>query len=106
MLDSMTATAPGKLIVTGEYAVLDGAPALVVAMDRRVIARYAPGVAKGSSAFLLALAHEIAARYGHDAGQIAMSIVVDLSSFYDGEQKLGLGSSAAVTVAATALALA
>ncbi len=32
------ATAPGKLIVTGEYAVLDGAPALVLAMDRRAVA--------------------------------------------------------------------
>ncbi len=40
MLETMTATAPGKLILTGEYAVLDGAPAVVVAMDRRVVARY------------------------------------------------------------------
>lgn len=106
MLESMTATAPGKLIVTGEYAVLDGAPALVVAMDRRVVARFAPGVAQGSSPFMVALAHEIATRYGDTAAQRALSIVVDSSSFFDGDQKLGLGSSAAVTVAATALALA
>jgi phosphomevalonate kinase len=106
MIESMTATAPGKLIVTGEYAVLDGAPALVVAMDRRVVARYAPGVAHGSSPFLLALAHEIAVRHGDAAAQRALSIVVDSSSFFEGDQKLGLGSSAAVTVAATALALA
>ncbi len=108
MLDSMTASAPGKLIVTGEYAVLDGAPALVVAMNRRVVARFAPGVARGSSPFLLAVAREIATRYGdaHPAAAAALSIAVDSSSFYDGAQKLGLGSSAAVTVAATALALA
>lgn len=106
MLETMTASAPGKLIVTGEYAVLDGAPALVVAMNRRVVARFAPGVARGSSPFLLALAREIESRYGADAAAHALSIVVDSSSFYDGDQKLGLGSSAAVTVAATALALA
>jgi phosphomevalonate kinase len=29
------ASAPGKLILTGEYAVLFGAPALVMAVDRR-----------------------------------------------------------------------
>ncbi|MFN0249773.1 MAG: hypothetical protein ACKV2T_23020 [Kofleriaceae bacterium] len=109
----MTATAPGKLIVTGEYAVLDGAPALVVAMDRRVVARFArrdasatPSRVIGSSPFLLALAREIEVRYGAEAAARALSIVVDSSSFYDGARKLGLGSSAAVTVAATALALA
>ena len=110
MIESMTVTAPGKLIVTGEYAVLDGAPALVVAMDRRVVARFVSGRARvvGSSPFLLAVAREIAARYGdaHPAAAAALSIAVDSSSFYDGDKKLGLGSSAAVTVAATALALA
>lgn len=30
------ASAPGKLVVVGEYAVLDGAPAMAVAVDRRV----------------------------------------------------------------------
>lgn len=30
------ASAPGKLVLLGEYAVLDGAPGLVVAVDRRV----------------------------------------------------------------------
>lgn len=106
MLETMTATAPGKLILTGEYAVLDGAPAVVVAMDRRVVARFAPAAARGSSPFLLALADEVARRHGETAGARVLSIVVDSSSFYDGAQKLGLGSSAAVTVAATALALA
>lgn len=32
---SVLATAPGKLVLTGEYAVLEGAPALVLAVDRR-----------------------------------------------------------------------
>jgi phosphomevalonate kinase len=103
----MIATAPGKLILTGEYAVLEGAPALVVAVSRRVVAtrRTAP---RGSSPFLIAVADEIAAKYGtdHPATRAAMEIVVDSTAFYQGTAKLGLGSSAAVTVAATALALA
>jgi phosphomevalonate kinase len=100
------ASAPGKLILTGEYAVLDGAPALVIAVDRRVIARRRAG-ARGSSAFLLALIDELEKRLGRDdaATRAAAEIVVDSTAFYDGTTKLGLGSSAAVTVAATALAL-
>ena len=33
---SRTILAPGKLMIAGEYAVLDGAPALVLAVDRGV----------------------------------------------------------------------
>jgi phosphomevalonate kinase len=106
----MIATAPGKLILTGEYAVLDGAPALVIAIDRRAIARRMPAKQSTpySSPFLLAVARELATRLGddHPAARVALEIAVDSSAFYDGAQKLGLGSSAAVTVAATALALA
>jgi phosphomevalonate kinase len=102
----MIATAPGKLIVSGEYAVLDGAPALVLAVDRRVVARVDDG-ARGSSPFLLAVADELARRRGPDdaAARAALAITVDSAAFYDGPMKLGLGSSAAVTVAATARAL-
>lgn len=102
----MLATAPGKLILTGEYAVLEGAPALVVAVNRRAMATRRPGP-RGSSAFLIALVEELERRFGreHPATRAATDIVVDSSAFYDGALKLGLGSSAAVTVAATALAL-
>ena len=31
----ITASAPGKFVLSGEYAVLDGAPAVCVAVDRR-----------------------------------------------------------------------
>lgn len=102
----MIATAPGKLLLTGEYAVLEGAPALVVAVNRRVIARKRTS-ATGSSPFLIAVADELARRYGsdHPVTRAAFDIVVDSSAFFLGQAKLGLGSSAAVTVAATALAL-
>jgi len=36
------ASAPGKLLLIGEYAVLDGAPALVMAVNRRVDVRIEP----------------------------------------------------------------
>ena len=94
----MIATAPGKLILTGEYAVLDGAPAIVVAIDRRAIARRGGEVT--TSPYVLAVAAEL----GGEAGEIARRVVVDTSALYDGELKLGLGSSAAATVAATACA--
>ncbi len=103
----MIATAPGKLILTGEYAVLDGAPALVVAVNRRVIARRRIGP-RGSSPFLIAVADALAKQFGadHPATRAALEIVVDSREFFIGQTKLGIGSSAAVTVAATALALA
>src|SRR5262252_9366989 len=102
----MIATAPGKLILTGEYAVLDGAQAIVVAVDRRVVARR-NATPRGSSPFLVAVAEEITARRGASdpAARAALEISVDSTAFYNRAQKLGLGSSAAVTVAATALAL-
>ena len=58
----MIASAPGKLIVCGEYAVLDGAAAICAAVDRRAVVTVeaaddsyhvvtAPGFASGSGAF-------------------------------------------------------
>lgn len=38
----MEASAPGKLIVTGEYAVLEGAPAVVMAVNRRATVSLRP----------------------------------------------------------------
>jgi len=102
MVRAMRASAPGKLILTGEYAVLDGAPAVVIAVNRRVVASVGTSIA---SPFLAAVADELAARGLPDAGRHAAEIAVDSAAFYVGAGKLGLGSSAAVTVAATALAL-
>ena len=56
MTDSMTrvfrATAPGKLILIGEYAVLEGAPAISAAVDRFAVAEL--HVTAGQSALRIA----------------------------------------------------
>jgi phosphomevalonate kinase len=72
----MRIMAPGKLVLTGAYAVLEGAPAIVVAVDRYVLA---------------------------DAPSASGEVAVDVRALHapTGE-KLGLGSSAASLVAAHA----
>ncbi len=102
------ATAPGKIMLAGEYAVLEGGPAVLVALDRRV--RATAGVAAAPSGdYLTAVAAEIAADRGDHSpsARAARSIAVDSTALcaVDGG-KLGLGSSAAVTVAAVAASLA
>jgi phosphomevalonate kinase len=83
----MRAMAPGKLLLTGAYAVLEGAPAIVAAVDR-----YA--VADASRASGLASA-EVRAALGDEPAPLA-----DVRALHDETgRKLGLGSSAAMLVA-------
>jgi phosphomevalonate kinase len=113
-ITGITASAPGKVLLAGEYAVLAGAEAVVMAINRRAVARVvAPGTqdarAAAGSPFLQALAQAVAAHAGADspAGRAAAMLAVDSSALRDvGGIKLGLGSSAAATVAACACALA
>lgn len=90
MNQKQEASAPGKLILAGEYAVLRGAPAIVVAIDRRAVAREVDDP-EPLSPFLA----EIASRLGRDPGALR----VDTAGFSVAGRKLGLGSSAAATVA-------
>jgi phosphomevalonate kinase len=83
------ARAPGKLVLSGAYAVLSGAPALVAAVDR-----YALADAARRATFLTPEVN--AALAGRPAPWF------DASALRDGEQKLGLGSSAAILVASLA----
>lgn len=102
--------APGKAMLFGEYAVLEGAPALVAAVDRYVTVSWvdardgvpdSPFVQEALAARRAWLAahggpHEFASPPA--AGSIGLS--VDSSSLLSADgRKLGLGSSAAVTVA-------
>lgn len=83
----MKVRAPGKLMLTGSYVVLDGAPAIVSAVDRFAIADDAESDPSPSAEIAAAMARSSAPR-------------VDTSALYDDGKKLGLGSSAAALVAA------
>ncbi|MEK6805181.1 MAG: hypothetical protein AABY95_00850 [Pseudomonadota bacterium] len=139
----VVASAPGKLVLLGEYAVLEGAPALVMAINRRARVRISaqPGAACEVSAPDLGIA-ACALRFDSvgmpdwsadaDAGaklrlvdQVirglakdsltlpagrGFKLALDTAEFFDADSvarpKLGLGSSAALTVAlASALAV-
>ncbi|MFO0671461.1 MAG: hypothetical protein U0235_17825 [Polyangiaceae bacterium] len=89
----MKVSAPGKLVLTGAYAVLEGAPAVVVAVDRRAVA--------DSERASEAPAAEVAAAFVDEA---AAPPTCDVSSLSHEGQKLGLGSSAAAVVASVAAA--
>jgi phosphomevalonate kinase len=106
---SRTYSAPGKVMWAGEYAVLDGAPAVMCAVARRVLARVVPARAasRDLSPFLAAARAEIVAAYGPFSREAAAAgrVVVDSSALQQKGVKLGLGSSAAATVAAIAAAL-
>jgi phosphomevalonate kinase len=106
------ARAPGKLVALGEYAVLDGAPAVVLALDRYAEASIAPSAdalcrlttraaAEEQSAFApgtpsgAGLVDLVAAA----APQLKWTAAIDSQAFFLGNAKLGLGSSAAVLTA-------
>lgn len=90
------ASAPGKLVLCGEYAVLDGHAAVVAAVDVRARAQ----AASAASAPLVAAVCAAARAHGLT---VTADLVVDTGAFTAGGRKLGLGSSAAAAAAAAAL---
>jgi len=127
---TVVASAPGKLFLLGEYAVLDGAPALLVAVDRRVAVAVAPShddrwhlSTPGLDKRALTLEADGSIPAGFDERTRerlhvfdavrksvrctdALSITIDSTAFFAAGHKLGLGSSAAVATALTAALLA
>ncbi len=89
------ASAPGKLILFGEYAVLHGGEAMVIAINRRALAQRV-AKPKPLSPFL-AEAELLIAELELELDEA--TIRVDTSSFSSSGRKLGFGSSAAATVA-------
>lgn len=128
----ISTTAPGKAVLSGEYAVLNDAPAISAAVDRRVHVSVsetpgplhcvnAPGYLQGSWNFQagkdgdvewqqelpdpssFALVEEVWKCFDSSRWP-ALKLVIDTREFRDARTglKLGLGSSAAVAVALTA----
>ncbi len=123
-------SAPGKLVLVGEYAVLDGAPALALAVDRRAWVRLVPrddhgirihapqidarvaeavlddghvlrwhvDATQAKSFELIAQIHAGLRAVGELDGLRGFDLSIDTAGFVQGSNKLGLGSSAAVTV--------
>ena len=106
------ARAPGKLVALGEYAVLDGAPAVVLALDR--YAEVTLGESADGASHLTTLSSEVVERRfaaGEPSGAALVDLVaaaapslkwtatIDSRAFFAGSAKLGLGSSAAVLTA-------
>ncbi len=81
------ARAPGKLLLSGAYAVLDGTPAIVCAVDR--YAHAFEGIAIGEAPA--------------EVRALERPCAIDVRELAQGGMKLGLGSSAAALVAAMAL---
>jgi phosphomevalonate kinase len=133
-MQSITTSAPGKLVLLGEYAVLFGAPAAVAAIDRRASvrltaragedwrvmapdlvenpARFGPGAAnsvrwienQGYGAFELLEKLFEGLQGSIDLQNLpSLSMTLDTRAFFESTErertKLGLGSSAALTVA-------
>ena len=106
------ARAPGKLVALGEYAVLDGAPAVVLALDR--YAEVTLDESPDGSCHLTTRSAEVVERrfaVGEPSGAALVDLVaaaapmlpwtatIDSQAFFAGSAKLGLGSSAAVLTA-------
>ena len=97
-----TASAPGKIVLAGEYAVLWGAPAVCMAVDRRAVAtvdRRTDGLCHvttpgfdGDDPFRIVDAVT-------DGVRPPCDLELDTSAFMSDGRKTGIGSSAALTVA-------
>jgi len=132
---TVVASAPGKIVVTGEYAVLVGAPALAAAVDRRVRCAigdrnqtgwtftthgFAPKTLHTRDALLNgpllprtdpahlcqhALRQIRSVGVAIDALPIGLDVDLDSRAGYDAARKLGIGTSAAVCAALCAALL-
>ncbi len=127
-MSGILASAPGKLVLCGEYAVLDGAPAVCMAVNRRARAAVsdadgkwhrvsAPGYSSTEGRFLVD-GKSVDWLQGKDDYRVVdavwrsvgpvdkgpLSIALDTRAFVDvaSGKKIGIGSSAALTVALTA----
>lgn len=91
--------APGKVFLVGEYGVLEGGSAVLTAVTCNAVAQYIPGLEPASP-----VVDEAVRRAREALGELAHalpagSVLVDTGQFRRGENKIGVGSSAATAVA-------
>lgn len=125
----VTASAPGKVVLSGEYAVLDGAPAICMSVNRRarvtVVDQPGPEICEVTApGHTLEVSHfairDDGIQWQDDEAPVRVvesvwrasdidrtticKINLDSSEFVDPatQQKIGIGSSAAITVALSA----
>lgn len=109
MKEEIIASAPGKLLLLGEYAVLEAAPALVLGVSQRAEARVLPGSSAGpetpGETRLPTLVLDFLRQKNllADPCRQLQEVSLDTADFFAGSKKLGLGSSAALTVATMAV---
>ncbi len=110
---SPVVAAPGKVFLVGEYAVLEGGTAVVVAMNRVAVGEFIPDLDPGSPLVAQAVRTTLAA-LGDKANALPPgSVSIDTSAFAadadetsaGGIRKLGLGSSAATAACAVGAVL-
>lgn len=108
-------SAPGKLMISGEYVVLDDAPALVAAVGARLrvtgserrIDRSGPAGVRSPDGGRLPAEALLARQQAEDSlGETEMDLTVDASALRSTDRKLGLGSSSAASAACAGAVLA
>lgn len=102
------ASAPGKMMISGEYAVLQGAPAIVAAVQTRAYARFFAGAPADQQASPTRFpeAHATRGRAEEELGEVPGELAIDVSELRREDQKLGVGSSSAAAAAAAGAVLA
>jgi phosphomevalonate kinase len=99
---SPVVSAPGKVFLIGEYAVLDGAPAVVAAVSASAVGQFVPGI-EPESPFVAESVQAALDGLGDRAQALPTgSVLIDSSAFQRHGKKLGVGSSAAVAAASVA----
>jgi len=111
----VSASAPGKLMISGEYAVLEGAVAVVASVDVRAYARWSARPVGGSPPAIGGSPQSpqrypeavLTRRLAEEAvGAVQAELSIDATDLRKSGRKLGLGSSAAASAAAAGAVLA